>query len=372
MTTSDISDIMIPIAKPQLDEGEIQAVNEVLRSGVIAQGQRVAQFEEAFAEYTGTEHAVAVNSGTAALHAALLAHGIGSGDQVITSSFSFIATGNSVLFTGARPVFADISADTFNLDPELIEEKITPATKAIMPVHLYGHPADMEAISDIAEDRDLVLIEDACQAHGAKCNGKKVGSFGTGAFSFYPTKNMTTSEGGIISTNDPHIAEKARMVRAHGSRQRYLHEMIGYNLRMTDISAAIGLEQLKKLPDYIERRQHNAALLTEGLRDIGNIECPVVRENCTHVFHQYTIRTTNRDGLAEHLKNAGIGTGIYYPIPIHRQPYYKELGYNDSLLVTEKASREVISLPVHPGVTDEDITSIINAINDWSDHKCLK
>jgi dTDP-4-amino-4,6-dideoxygalactose transaminase len=361
---------MIPIAKPQLDEAEIEAVSDVLRSGIIAEGPRVAEFEQAFAEYTGTEYAVAVNSGTAALHAALLAHGIGKGDEVITSSFSFIATANSVLFTGARPVFADIRPDSFNLDPHLVEEKITPATKAIMPVHLYGHPADMEAMAEIAEDHDLVLIEDACQAHGATYNGKKAGSFGTGEFSFYPTKNMTTSEGGIITTNSEETAEKARMIRAHGSKQRYLHEMLGYNLRMTDISAAIGMVQLKRLPDYIEARQRNAKMLNEGLKSVDGIECPVVRENCGHVFHQYTIRTRNRDQLADYLKEKGIGSGIYYPIPIHRQPYYKELGYNDTLMVTEKASREVLSLPVHPGVTRDDINTICTIMNEWSETEC--
>ncbi|WP_340817900.1 DegT/DnrJ/EryC1/StrS family aminotransferase [Methanolobus sp. WCC4] len=361
---------MIPIAKPQLDDGEIQAVTDVLRSGIIAEGQRVAEFEEAFAEYTGTQYAVAVNSGTAALHAALLAHGIGKDDEVITSSFSFIATANSILFTGAKPVFTDIRADTFNLDENLIEEKITPATKAIMPVHLYGHPAEMDAIKDIAEDHGLIIIEDACQAHGATYRGKKVGSFGTGAFSFYPTKNMTTSEGGIITTNNEEVAAKARMIRAHGSKQRYLHEMLGYNLRMTDISAAIGLTQLKKLPDYTSGRQHNAKLLNEKLSDIEGILCPTVKENCTHSFHQYTIRTHDRDELSDYLRTKGIGSGIYYPIPTHRQPFYKEMGYNDSLLVTEKASREVLSLPVHPGVTDEDIDTIANSIIDWGGLKC--
>ena len=361
---------MIPIAKPQLDENEIQAVTDVLRSGMIAEGQRVAEFEESFAEYTGTKHAVAVNSGTAALHAALLAEGIGKGDEVITSSFSFIATANSILFTGAKPVFADIKADTFNLDPHLIEEKITPATRAIMPVHLYGYPAEMDAIKDIAEDRGLIIIEDACQAHGATYKGKRVGSFGTGAFSFYPTKNMTTSEGGIITTDNEEVAAKARMIRAHGSKQRYLHEILGYNLRMTDISAAIGLAQLKKLPGYTERRQHNARLLNEKLSDIEGIQCPILKDNCSHSFHQYTIRTHNRDELSDYLRTKGIGSGIYYPIPIHRQPFYKEIGYNDSLLVTEKASREVLSLPVHPGVTGEDIDTIANAIRYRGDTKC--
>ncbi len=256
---------MIHIAKPQLGQEEIDAVSSVLRSGMIAEGPKVAEFENAFAEFVGVEHAVAVNSGTAALHAALLAHGIGKGDEVITSSFSFIATANSILFTGASPVFADIDPDTFNINTDDIQESITSKTKAIMPVHLYGHPSEMKAVMEIAEDNDLAVIEDACQAHGAIYNGKKVGSFGTGAFSFYPTKNMTTSEGGIMTTNDKKVAEKARMIRAHGSRQRYMHETLGYNLRMTDIAAAIGLVQLSKLDGFNAKRKANAAVLTEGL-----------------------------------------------------------------------------------------------------------
>lgn len=360
---------MIPIAKPQLDEAEIQAVSDVLRSGMIAQGQRVADFEQAFAEYTGVDHAIAVNSGTAALHAGLLAHDIGPGDEVITSPFSFIATANAVLFTGAKPVFSDISPDTFNLDPEAVSEKITGRTKAIMPVHLYGHPADMKAFEEIAEDNNLALVEDACQSHGASFNGKKAGSFGTGAFSFYPTKNMTTSEGGMITTNDEEIANRARMIREHGSRQRYLHEMLGYNLRMTDICAAIGVVQLQKLDGYTSRRQHNAQLLTNGLLDIEGITCPVVRQDCSHVYHQYTIRTRDRDELASFLREKGIGTGVHYPIPIHMQPYYKELGYTDRLPVAEELSEEVLSLPVHPQVTEKDINFIIDSIREWSGNK---
>jgi len=356
---------MIPIAKPQIDETEIQAVSDVLRSGMIAQGQRVADFEQAFADYNGVDHAIAVNSGTAALHAGLLAHGIGPGDEVITSPFSFIATANTILYTGARPVFSDISPDTFNLDPEQVTERITDKTKAIMPVHLYGHPADMKAYEEIAEDYDLALVEDACQAHGATFNGKKAGSFGTGAFSFYPTKNMTTSEGGMITTNDEKVANRARMVREHGSRQRYLHEMLGYNLRMTDICAAIGIEQLKKLDNYTSARQQNAKKLNEGLRDVEGVTCPSVQEGCSHVFHQYTIRTQDRDDLAAFLREKGIGTGIHYPIPIHLQPYYKELGYSDNLPVAEELSDEVLSLPVHPQVTGEDINFIIDSIKEW-------
>ncbi|MCQ1535181.1 DegT/DnrJ/EryC1/StrS family aminotransferase [Methanosarcina sp. KYL-1] len=356
---------MIPIAKPQIGQEEIDAVVGVLQSGMIAQGPKVEEFEQAFAEYAGSGYAVAVNSGTAALHVALLAHGIGEGDEVITTPFSFIATANSTLYTGAKPVFADIEPDTFNICPAEIQDKISPKTKAIMPVHLYGHPADMKAIMEIAEDHKLVVIEDACQAHGAECLGKKVGSFGTGAFSFYPTKNMTTSEGGMLTTNDREIAEKAKMVRAHGSKVRYLHECLGFNLRMTDIAAAIGLAQLGKLTGFTAARQKNADLLSTGLKDVSGVSVPVIKEGCTHVFHQYTIRAKKRDELGAFLMENEIGTGVHYPIPIHKQPLYKELGYTDSMPVSEKAAAEVLSLPVHPGVSEADVQKIIASVKEF-------
>ncbi|MDK2831836.1 MAG: perosamine synthetase [Methanolobus sp.] len=353
---------MIPIAKPDIGDEEKEAVIQVLSSGMIAEGKRVAEFERTFAEYIEVEHCVAVNSGTAALHAAMLAQGIGKGDEVITTSFSFIATANSIMYTGAKPVFVDIEAETFNINTALIKDSITRDTKAIMPVHLYGHPAEMKAISDIAEDHDLIIIEDACQAHGAIYQGKKVGSFGTGAFSFYPTKNMTTGEGGMITTNNEEVARKARMIRAHGSQQRYLHEMMGYNLRMTDIAAAIGLVQLDKVDGYNAARRKNAAMLSEGLKDISGIKVPAVRDGCEHMFHQYTIRVDNRDELATKLNQQGIGTGVYYPIPIHKQPLYVELGYKDYLPECEKAAKETVSLPVHPGVSEENVKQIIDAV----------
>lgn len=356
---------MIPIAKPLLGEEEINAVTDVLRSGVIAEGARVAEFERDFADYIGVEYAVAVNSGTSALHAALLAHGIGPGNEVITTSFSFIATANSILFTGARPVFADIKYDTFNIDPDDIINKITSKTKALMPAHLYGQSAEMKTIMEIAADHNLIVIEDACQAHGATYDGKKAGSYGTGAFSFYPTKNMTTSEGGIITTDDSEIAERARMIRSHGSKQRYVHEMLGYNFRMTDISAVIGLVQLGKLDDFTLMRQRNAQILSEGLRDLDGITIPVIRDGCSHVFHQYTIRAKKRDELAAMLNSEGIGTGTYYPIPIHKQPVYKELGYDYNLPECEKAAEETLSLPVHPGVSKTELNTIIKSIKNW-------
>lgn len=356
---------MIPIAKPLLGKEEIDAVTEVLNSGMIAQGPKVEEFELAFSEYNGSEYSVAVNSGTAALHIALLAHGIGKDDEVITTPFSFVATANSILYTGAKPVFADIEPETFNIDPERIKEKITSKTRAIMPVHLYGHPADMKAIMEIAEDNKLIVIEDACQSHGAEYLGKKVGSFGTGAFSFYPTKNMTTGEGGMITTNEKEIAEKAKMIRAHGSKIRYLHEMLGFNLRMTDIAAAIGLVQLGKLDKFTKARQGNAEMLSARLKGISGLVPAITKAGCTHVFHQYTVRAKKRDQLAAFLKDKEIGTGVHYPTPIHKQPFYKDIGYKDSLPVSEKAVEEVLSLPIHPALSGTDIQKIVEATREF-------
>ncbi|MCD4766472.1 MAG: DegT/DnrJ/EryC1/StrS family aminotransferase [Methanosarcinales archaeon] len=360
---------MIPIAKPLLDEDEINAAIEVLRSGNIAEGTKVSLFEQNFKELIGVKHAIAVNSGTSALQIALQAAGIGKDDEVITTSFSFIATANSILYTNAKPIFADISRDTFNIDPDDVVNKITHRTKAILPVHLYGHPAGMKALMEIARDYDLILIEDACQAHGAQYHGKNVGSFGIGTFSFYPTKNMTTGEGGMITTNNPDIDISARMIRSHGSKQRYLHEMLGYNFRMTDISAAIGLIQLTKLTEFNNKRIENAKYLSEGLKNIPGIEIPPIRKGCTHVFHQYTIRITEdcpieRDTLVERLRDHDIGTGIYYPIPIHKQPFYRKLGYDDVLLETELAAKQVISLPIHPAVSQKELSYIIKGIRE--------
>ncbi|MFH1055755.1 MAG: DegT/DnrJ/EryC1/StrS family aminotransferase [Candidatus Altiarchaeota archaeon] len=353
---------MIPIASPDIGDDEKKAVLAVLSSGIIAEGPKVKEFEQAFANYIGVKHAIAVSSGTSALHAALLAHGIGSGDEVITTPFTFIASANSILFTGAKPLFCDIEEDTYNLDPNQITERITKKTKAIMPVHLYGHPAEMKAIMEIAKDHNLLVIEDACQAHGAEYSGRKVGSFGTGCFSFYPTKNMTSSEGGIITTDDGEVDRKARGIRQHGMFRRYYHEMLGYNLRMTDIAAAIGVEQLKKLPEYNRKRIENAAYLSKNIKN-KTFTLPKVRRGCVHVFHQYTVRHKNRDKVAETLKEKGIGCGIYYPVPIHQQPHYLSLGYKGNFPKTERACAEVISLPIHPKLTEENLGYIAETLN---------
>jgi perosamine synthetase len=352
---------MIPIARPLIGEEEKQAVIDVLESGQLAQGAVVEQFEEAFAAFCGVRHAIATSNGTTALHLALLAHGIGQGDEVITSPFTFIASANSILYCGAKPVFVDIEPDTFNLDPEQIEATITPRTRAIMPVHLYGNPADMHAICDIAQRHGIAIIEDAAQAHGAEVSGRRAGSFGTGAFSFYPTKNMTTGEGGMITTNDDEIAASARLLRAHGAAERYRHEVLGFNFRMTNIHAAIGVAQMAKIDGWTRKRRENAARLSELLE--GVVATPSSRSWATHVYHQYTVRIPEgRGDIAERLAERGIGSGVHYPIPVHRQPLYREMGYTDDLPVAEQASQDVLSLPVHPALTNDDLEAVASGL----------
>lgn len=361
---------MIPVAKPLIGEEEIEEVEKVLRSGFIAQGPRVAEFEEAFASYVGTKHAIATTSGTTALHLSLLALGIGNGDEVITTPFSFAATGNCALYVGARPVFVDIDPQTFNLDPEGIEAAITEKTKAILPVHLYGQPAKMDRIKEISEEHGIPVVEDAAQAHGAMFKDKMIGSIGDMAcFSFYPTKNMTTSEGGMITTNNTELADMARILRAHGEKERYHHSVLGYNFRMTDIAAAIGLVQLKKLDGFNQKRIENAEYLTEHLKGISGIEAPFVSPQVKHVFHQYTVRIKDgkRNDVMNFLNQEGIGTGIHYPVPIYKQELYQNLGYNDKCPETEKAASEVLSLPVHPSLSVEDLETIVISLEAASD-----
>ncbi len=353
----------ISIAKPQLGQEEKAAVMAVLDSGMLAQGKRVAEFEARFAELCGVNHAVAVASGTAALWLSLMAHGIGAGDEVITTPFSFIASANCVLYVGARPVFVDVEPDTCLIDASAIEHKITERTRAILPVHLYGQPCDMADIADIANRHNLIVIEDACQAHGATYKGQPVGSFGTACFSFYPTKNMTTGEGGIITTNDGTLAERLRLLRNHGQSQRYRHDVLGYHCRTTDIQAAIGLVQLEKLEAWNETRIANAAYLSERLQ---GVQTPVACPGRGHVYHQYTIRVPDRrEALQEHLRQQGIGTAIHYPLPIHHQPLYRSLGYDDDLPQAEVAGREVLSLPIHPAVSLSDLDRIVDGVNGF-------
>lgn len=352
----------IPIAKPLLGEEEQRAMLDVLDSGQLAQGPRVAEFERSFARYIGVRHAIAVANGTAALVVALQAHGIGPGDEVITTPFSFIATATSILACGARPVFADVDPYDLNLDSATVERALTPRTRAVVVVHLYGHPARVTELAELCRARGLVLIEDAAQAHGAEHLGRRVGSFATGCFSFYPTKNMTTGEGGMITTDNDEVAARARQIRDHGQTERYRHELFGLNWRMTELAAAIGLVQLAKLESWNEQRIRNATLLNRELR---GVRTPEVRPGDRHVFHQFTIRVPHgRDRLRANLESAGIGTAVHYPIPIHRQPLFLALGYGDcSFPVAEQAAEEVLSLPVHPALTDVDLSRIVEAVN---------
>lgn len=356
---------MISIAKPMIGAEEKQAVLEVLDSGILVQGPRVQAFEEAFAAMCGTRFAVATSSGTTALHTALLAHGLSEGDEVITSPFTFIASANSILYTSARPVFVDIEPRTFNLNPDKIEAAITPRTKAILPVHLFGLCCDMDAIMAIAKKHELIVIEDACQSHSASFNGKCAGAFGTGTFSLYPTKNITSAEGGMITTDDEKIAEHCRVIRQHGMRRRYYHDELGFNFRMTDVHAAIGLVQLRKLEMFNDIRRAHASYLSEHLKGVTT---PFEPEGCHHVYHQYTVRVPDgkRDTLRAHLQENGIGSEVYYPVPVHQQAFYvNEMGYHLSLPEAERAAQEVLSLPVHPALTLADLDSIISAVNTF-------
>jgi perosamine synthetase len=353
---------LIPNAKPLIGEEEKQAVLDVLESGMLAQGPKVQALEEEFASYCGARYAVATTSGTTALHVALLAHGIGPGDEVITSPFTFIASANAILFTGALPVFVDIDPHTFNIRADLLQAAVTDRTKAILPVHLFGLACEMDTVMQVAEQNGLMVIEDACQAHGAEVAGKRVGSFGTGCFSFYPTKNMTTGEGGMITTNDEEIAEKARVIRQHGMRRRYYHDELGYNFRMTDVHAAIGLAQMGKLEEFNAARIKNAAYLNSHLK---TVETPRTPDGYRHVFNQYTVRVSaeKRETYLNRLAELGVGTGVYYPVPVHRQTVYAETHADGRFPEAERASQEVFSLPVHPGLSRDDLEQIVKAVN---------
>jgi perosamine synthetase len=352
---------MIPIARPTMGEEEKQLVWSALESGALAQGARVHELEERFAEFIGVPHAVATSSGTTALHLALLGYGVGAGDEVITVPFTFIASATSILYTGARPVFVDVRPDDFCMDPALIEAAISPRTKAIMPVSLYGQPADMPAITAIAERHGLAVVEDAAQSHGAAIGERKSGTWGAGVFSFYPTKNMTTGEGGMITTADDELAGRVRLMREHGMKVRYHHDVLGYNFRMSDIHASIGLAQLPKLPAYNARRRQIAARYDAELQGVIT---PAVRAGVTHVYHQYTIRVNRRDEFVEQLRERGVGSGVYYPIPVDRQKPLVALGYGDQRFpVTELLTEQVLSIPVHPALSDEDVTTVIAAVN---------
>ncbi|WP_144671016.1 DegT/DnrJ/EryC1/StrS aminotransferase family protein [Arthrobacter sp. U41] len=351
----------IPAAKPIIGDEERAAVDAVLASGMLAQGKQVADFETEFSSVlVDGRAAVAVNSGTSGLHLGLLAAGVGPGDEVIVPSFTFAATGNSVALTGATPVFADIELDHYTLDTDHVASLITEKTKGIMPVHLYGHPFDVEGLGRLAAERGIDLYEDAAQAHGASFNGQKVGSFGTFAmFSLYPTKNMTSGEGGMVTTSDAAVEHRLRLLRNQGMEKQYQNEIVGFNARMTDLHAAIGRVQLTKVLGWTAQRQQNAAFLDANLENVGT---PLVKAGAGHVYHQYTIRVPeDRDGLAKALREEyNIGTGVYYPVPNHRLPSFNR---TEDLPNTETAAKEVLSLPVHPSLSQDDLERIVAAVN---------
>lgn len=351
----------IPPAKPIIGDEERAAVDRVMRSGMIAQGPEVKAFEEEFAEHFGLGRAcVAVNSGTSGLHLGLLSSGVKAGDEVIVPSFTFAATANSVALTGATPVFADISPDDFCLDPAAVEAAITEKTVAIMPVHLYGHPAKMDQLTEIAAKHDLLVFEDAAQAHGASLHGTPVGAFGTfGMFSLYPTKNMTSGEGGMVTAADADVERLLRLYRNQGMLQQYHNEVVGLNNRMTDIHAAIGRVQLTRVDGWTKQRQENAAYLTANLEGVTP---PPVADGAVHVYHQYTIRVSHdRDGLAKALRDEyDIGSGMFYPVPNHE---LKPFEVDVELPETARAAAECLSLPVHPSLTESDLERIVTAVN---------
>ena len=351
----------IPSARPLIGDEERAAVDRVMRSGMLAQGPEVKAFEEEFAEHFALGRAcVAVSSGTSGLHLGMLSSGVKAGDEVIVPSFTFAATANAVALTGATPVFADISADDFCLAPAAVEAAITERTVGIMPVHLYGHPANMPALQEIADRHGIQLYEDAAQAHGASLHGTPVGAFGSFAmFSLYPTKNMTSGEGGMVSVATPEIERLMRLYRNQGMEQQYKNEVVGFNNRMTDIHAAIGRVQLTKVGGWTKQRQENAAFLSANLEGVTP---PPVAEGAVHVYHQYTIRVLeDRDGLAKALREEySIGSGMFYPIPNHQLAPFR---VDVDLPETARAAAECLSLPVHPSLSQDDLERIVTAVN---------
>ncbi len=360
----------IPIAKPIIGHEEIKAVSDVLQSGMLTQGEDVRRFEEKFSAYIGVKNSIAVSNGTIALDLALKALDLQPGDEVVSPAFTFIATSNSILYQGLKPVFSDVDPKTFNIDPESLKERITPRTRAVVGVHLYGQPFDLKAVLQICEDEDLILIEDCAQAHGSEYEGKKVGGFGVGCFSFYPTKNMTTGEGGMITTNDDALASRLRLLRNHGDTGKYNHVALGYNYRMMNLQAAIGLVQLDRLEEFTSKRIGNAASLNRNIH-IKGLSKPYKAANVRHVYHQYVVRVedefpASRERLMGYLQERGIGSAVHYPKPIYEQPLYREMGIDwPRCPAAEDVSKRVMSLPVHPSLKQDDLDYIANALNSF-------
>ena len=360
----------IPIAQVCFDRREILAVERVLRSGRLRAGPVEEDFEARFARSVGAQHAVAVNSGTAALYLAYRAL-LKPGDEIIVPDFTFVATASMAVAVGAQPVFADVDPEFYTLDPAEVERRITRRTRALAPVHLYGHPADVSRLSRLARRHNLMVIWDAAQAHGAEFRGRDVGSFpDVACYSFYPSKNMTTGEGGMITTSDSALAESFRLARSHGEESRYFHVSLGFNFRLTDVSAAMGIEQLKKLPAAIRRRQRNAALLTRGLTGIPGVALPHLREGISHAFSIFTLRLDpeilgiSREMFQKELARRGIETAVHYPLPLHCQPIFRGCGDDRDFPVSTRLANTVLSIPVHPGLDRSAIRRIILAVRE--------
>lgn len=355
------------MAKLALSTEEKQAVNDVIDSGMIACGEVVSEFESAFAKYCGSTHGIATTSGTTALEVAIRALGLGKGDKILTTPYSFIASTNAIIYAGATPVFADIEPDTFLMNLDLADQILQEHgdIKALLIVHLFGRPCNMDRVLELVDKYQLKLIEDCAQSHGAEWKGQRTGSFGhVAAFSFYPTKNMTTGEGGIVLTSDSAVADKARMLISHGMKVRYYHEMIGYNYRMTNIAAAIGLCQLRKLPDMNNHRYANAKFYSENIHH-ELVRLPGLIDG--HVYHQFTLQIEQgkRDTFIEYLTANGIGHGVFYPLSIPEQQCYAEMNFETRYSVTDQVKTKVVSIPIHPQLTREELVQVADTINHF-------
>ncbi|MEM3980001.1 MAG: DegT/DnrJ/EryC1/StrS family aminotransferase [Ignisphaera sp.] len=364
----------VKMFEPMIDEEDVEAVARVLRSGWLAHGPEVEAFEQEFADYIGVKYAAAVSNGTVGLMLALKALGIGSDNVVLVPDYTFIATATSVLMVGARPRFVDVEDATFNIDVEDLLSKIDEKVRAIIVVHLFGHPADMKAVKDITEDKKLLIIEDAAQAHGAEAYGKKVGLFGDVAvFSFYATKNMTTGEGGIVVSDNKEVIEKVKLLRNHGQIARYIHAELGGNYRLTSIQAALGRTQLKKLDKMNAIRRSIAYKYNELLKDIGVISIPVEKPWAKHVYHVYALKFNDsicRDAVYNCMLSKGIEVAIHYPLPLHKQPLFKSLGYEECCTNSSYLASVELSIPVHPKLTEENVNQIVNALRECVKQHC--
>jgi perosamine synthetase len=365
---------LIPINLPKIGEEEIEAVVKVMRSGpltnALGAGPTVTKFEKNYAKFAGVKHAVAVNTGTAALHSAIVAAGVKQGDEVILPGFTFVATAEAVVMAGGKPVFTDIDPETYNISPDEIEKNVTKKTKAIVPVDLYGLSVDIKPIRKIAAEHDLAVVEDAAQAHGATYAGKPAGVFADAAcWSLYASKNMTTGEGGVVTTDSDEMAETLRLIRTHGEKAKYASVMLGYNYRMSEIQAAIGLVQLEKLPTFVAKRRENAKRLAKLLAASDRLKLPEESQERQHSWYLYTVRLQNateseRNKIVEELKKKDIGAEVYYVNPVHLMPYYRKSYGERKLPETEKAARQVFSLPIHPGVTEAQVDYIGKTLLD--------